>query len=53
MPEKYEAIKKSMKAKGKSDKAAKTSAARIFNAQRKPGQRPVTGKHTRRRQGSK
>jgi hypothetical protein len=46
MPKKYEAIRDKMesKGKGKSPKAAKKSAARIFNAQRKPGQRPVTRK---------
>lgn len=48
MPAQYEAIKRKMKAEGKSDAAAKTSAARIFNAQRKPGQAPVTGPHKRR-----
>jgi hypothetical protein len=42
MPKKYEAIRDKMKAAGKSDKAAKKSAARIYNAQRKKGQRPVT-----------
>lgn len=52
MPKKYKAIKKKMKAKCKSeggseeacDKKAKTSAARIYNATRKKGQRPVTRK---------
>jgi hypothetical protein len=42
MPKKYEAIRDRMKAKGTPDKAAKKSAARIYNAQRKKGQRPVT-----------
>ncbi len=45
MPRKYEAIRDKLISQGKSSKAAKTSAARIFNAQRKPGQAPVTGKH--------
>lgn len=45
MPKRYEAIRDSLKAQGKSDAAAKTAAARIFNATRKPGQAPVTGKH--------
>lgn len=44
MPPKYEAIRDSLIDKGKSVKAAKTSAARIYNAQRKPGQKPVTRK---------
>lgn len=44
MPRKYEAIRDKMEAKGKSPKAAKKSAARIYNAQRKPGQKPVTRK---------
>jgi hypothetical protein len=41
MPAKYEAIKAKLKSEGKSDKAAKTSAAKIYNATRKPGQKPV------------
>ncbi len=45
MPAKYEAIRDKLKAEGKSDAAAKTSAAKIFNATRKPGQAPVTGPH--------
>lgn len=45
MPKKYERIRDSLKKEGKSDKAAKESAARIYNAQRKPGQKPVTGSH--------
>ena len=44
-PAKYEAIRDKMIAEGKSTQDAKTSAARIFNAQRKPGEKPVTGKH--------
>lgn len=42
MPKKYTAIKNKLKKKGKSDKAAKKSAARIYNSQRKRGQKPVT-----------
>jgi hypothetical protein len=45
MPKRYEAIRDSLIAKGKSTAAAKTAAARIFNATRKPGAKPVTGKH--------
>ena len=45
MPKQYEAIRDKLISEGKSPKAAKTSAARIYNAQRKPGQKPVTGKH--------
>jgi hypothetical protein len=44
MPKKYEAIRDKMIAKGKSTSAAKTSAAKIYNATRKPGQAPVTRK---------
>ncbi len=44
MPKKYEAIRDKMISEGKSAKAAKTSAAKIYNAERKPGQRPVTGR---------
>ncbi len=46
MPAKYEAIRDALIAKGKPSKAAKTAAARIYNAQRKPGQRPVTTGHS-------
>ncbi len=42
MPKKYEAIRDSLKAKGVPDQKAKSIAAATFNAQRKPGQRPVT-----------
>ena len=45
MPAKYEAIRESLISKGKSTKAAKTSAAKIYNATRKKGEAPVTGKH--------
>jgi len=44
MPKKYEAMKRAFKKKGMSDKAAKTKAAKIYNAKRKPGQKPVTRK---------
>lgn len=44
MPKKYTEIRDKLKAKGESDKEAKTSAAKIYNAQRKKGQAPVTGK---------
>lgn len=47
MPAKYEAIKRKMKAEGKSDKEAKASAAAIYNSQRKPGQAPVSRRHHR------
>jgi hypothetical protein len=42
MPAKYEAIRDKAKKAGMSDAAAKTKAAKIFNATRKPGQKPVT-----------
>jgi hypothetical protein len=45
MPKKYEAIRDKLVDKGLTLTSAKTSAARIFNSQRKPGQKPVTGKH--------
>jgi len=45
MPKKYEAIRDKFVDKGFTLTSAKTSAARIYNAQRKPGQKPVTGKH--------
>lgn len=44
MPPRYEAIRDNLIKKGKSTKAAKTSAAKIFNATRKKGEAPVTGK---------
>lgn len=44
MPAKYEAIRDSMIKKGKAPAAAKTSAAKIFNATRKKGTPPVTRK---------
>lgn len=45
MPKKYEAIRDKFKKEGLSTKIAKQKAARIFNATRKPGTKPVTGKH--------
>lgn len=44
MPRKYEKMRDEFKKEGMSDKAAKGKAARIYNAQRKPGQKPVTRK---------
>lgn len=41
MPKQYEAIRDELKRQGKSDQAAKSLAARIYNSQRKPGQKPV------------
>jgi hypothetical protein len=43
MPAKYEAIRNKFQAKGVSSKEAKTRAAKIFNATRKRGEKPVTG----------
>jgi hypothetical protein len=42
MPKKYEAIRDKLLKQGKSAKAAKKSAARIYNSQRKKGEKPVT-----------
>lgn len=42
MPEKYEKIRDAAIRKGASKPAAQKKAARIYNAQRKPGQKPVT-----------
>jgi hypothetical protein len=44
MPKKYEAIRDKLLEKGIALKLAKTRAAKIYNAERKPGQKPVTGK---------
>lgn len=49
MPAKYEAIRDAAIAQGLPEPAAKTKAARIYNAQRKPGQKPVTGKAEKKR----
>jgi hypothetical protein len=45
VPKKYEAIRDKLKSEGKSDQESKRRAAMIYNAQRKPGQQPVSGKH--------
>lgn len=45
MPKQYEDMRDQFYADGMSEKAAKTKAAKIYNARRKPGQKPVTGKH--------
>ena len=45
MPKAYEKMRDKFKKEGLSDKAAKGKAARIYNAKRKPGQKPVTRKH--------
>jgi len=42
VPKKYLKIKKSYIKRGKSEKRAKELAAKTYNAQRKPGQKPVT-----------
>jgi len=47
MPPRYEAIRDRLESRGVPAKAAKTSAAKIFNATRKPGEPPVTGKEPR------
>lgn len=44
MPKKYEAMRNRFEKKGMPAKAAKTKAAKIFNATRKPGSKPVTRK---------
>lgn len=44
MPKAYERMRDKFKRSGLSDKAAKGKAARIYNARRKPGQKPVTRK---------
>lgn len=51
MPKRYKAIKHGLikRAMNKGEKLstadAKTSAAKIYNASRKPGEKPVTRKH--------
>lgn len=42
MPKAYEKMRDAFRKGGMSEKAAKTKAAKIYNAKRKPGQRPVT-----------
>jgi hypothetical protein len=44
MPKAYEKMRDKFKKEGMEDKAAKGKAARIFNAKRKKGQKPVTRK---------
>lgn len=44
MPAQYEKIRNSYEAAGKSVKEAKKLAAMTYNAHRKPGVPPVTGK---------
>lgn len=44
MPKRYEQMRDAFERKGMKPKAAKRKAARIFNATRKPGQKPVTRK---------
>jgi len=44
VPAKYEHIRDSYEASGKSPKEAKKLAAMTFNSQRKKGEAPVTGK---------
>ena len=44
MPRKYERIRDNCVKAGGEKKACKRKAARIYNAQRKPGSRPVTRK---------
>jgi len=43
MPKQYEAIRDRLVQKGLSLKEAKRRAAKIYNAGRKPSQRPVSG----------
>ena len=45
MPEKYLKLRDEFIKKGESTAEAKTRAAKIYNAQRKPGQKPVTGNY--------
>jgi len=42
MPEAYEEMRDEFQSKGMSKKGAEKKAARIFNAHRRPGQKPVT-----------
>ena len=44
MPKEYEKIRDKFEGQGMPAKAAKTKAAKIYNAKRKPGQAPVTRK---------
>ena len=45
MPKRYEAMRDKFMSEGLSAPAAKTKAAKIFNATRGKGEAPVTGKH--------
>ncbi len=45
MPKAYVAMRDKFAAGSMSLADSKTKAAKIYNAQRKPGQKPVTGKH--------
>lgn len=47
MPKKYEAIRDKCIKSGGSESGCKTKAAKIYNATRKKGQRPVTNKPKR------
>ena len=49
MPKKYEKIRDRLKKKGLPAKEAKTRAAKIYNATRKPGQKAVSGKCRRKK----
>ena len=51
MPKQYEAIRDSYLDRGASEAEAKRIAAMTYNSQRKPGQKPVTGKHEGGRDG--
>lgn len=44
MPKAYEKMRDKFKKEGMSEKAAKGKAARIYNARRKKGAKPVTRK---------
>ena len=43
MPARYVAMRDKFREQGLSEKEAETRAAKIFNATRKPWQKPVTG----------
>jgi len=45
MPARYLAIRNKLRQEGLKPAAAKTAAAKIFNATRRPKTAPVTGKH--------
>ena len=53
MPKRYEGIRDSLVATGMALKEAKTRAAKIFNATRKEGEAPVTGKHKKKKKKTK